>query len=100
MKLRIDSDVHVGVDAAWKSEIVPPVEHLFGVFRRNIWRKTHDLSVADCNVQTIDRSLFRTYNADIFYDEIKRFRHCRSSIAIAVAVARTAAPAASIDYSS
>src|SRR4029077_7758776 len=79
MKRRINSDVHVGVDAARKGEIVPPVEDLLGLLRRNIRREAFDFSVPNCDVQTIDRSLSRSYDADIFYDEIERFRHCHSS---------------------
>src|SRR5690349_2176014 len=89
MKRRIDSDVHVGVDAAWKSEIVPAVEDLLGLFGRNIRREAFDFSALNCNVQAIDRSLFWAHYANIFYDEIERLRHCHSSTAILV----TGAPA-------
>src|ERR1700741_1811052 len=81
MKWRINSDMHVGVDAARKSKIVPPVKDLLGLFRRNIRRETLDFSVSDCDVHTVDRSLSRSYDADIFNEEIEGFRHCHSSTA-------------------
>ena len=73
MKRRINSDMHVGVDAAWKGEIIPPIEDLLGLVRRNVRREAFYLAVPDRNVRTIDRSLLRTHNADVFYDEIERF---------------------------
>jgi hypothetical protein len=65
----------VGIDAARKGQKVTTVKGLFCLLGQEIMRKTIDLAVFDANVERIDRSLIRTSDTNIFYDEIEQFRH-------------------------
>jgi hypothetical protein len=65
----------VRIDAARKSERIPAIKNLLGLVCCKVGRETFDLPVLDCDVETIDGTLLRPYNAHVFYDEIERFRH-------------------------
>src|SRR6266516_6750809 len=51
------------------------IEGLPCLLCRKIGREAIDLAVFNANVETIDRSLIRTSQTDVFYDEIEQFRH-------------------------
>jgi hypothetical protein len=67
--------MHVSIDAAGKSEIVLAVEDLFRLLCLKLGGETADFAVANANVETIDSSLIRPYDAHILYDQVEHFRH-------------------------
>jgi len=74
---RINTDVHMGVDAAREGEKIPGVENLFRLFRLDVRRQTRDLSFLDGDVEAIDRGPVGTHHAGVLDDEIIEFFHSR-----------------------
>src|SRR5438105_4499384 len=55
--------------------MVMAIEGLLRLLCQKIGREAIDLAVFNANVETIDRSLIRSNQTNIFYDEIEQFRH-------------------------
>src|SRR5262245_23347135 len=78
----IDADMHMGIDAAGKRQLVPGVENLLRLLGADIRGNLADLTVLDRDVEAIDRRLVRAYGAGILDHEVKRLIHSDASLSI------------------
>ena len=89
----IDADMHMGIDAAGKRQIVPGVENLPALLGADVRGDPIDLSILDRDVEAIDRRLVRPHDPGILDHKVKRLTHSDISLlTLHAVVAMTIAP--------
>jgi hypothetical protein len=67
----IDADMHMGIDAAGKRQIILGVENLLALLGADVRGNPIDLAIPDRDVEAIDRRLVRPHDAGILDHKVK-----------------------------